>query len=185
MEPNNNRNQAQIDHIIADTQPTSKKNKIYCDKWIHDGVCAFTQQGCKFKHEMPQDEATQRSLGLFHGLPSWWKRRFGNEMVKQGHNASIEGSLSNCVSMLELESGSARSATLTPSPRSPVAERKSASSGSQWMQSGIVPFYRGNFASSGRSLQDDKSWGSYQQGRRAGESVLPDGRHWRGSPSGL
>ncbi|PHH83128.1 hypothetical protein CDD82_3421 [Ophiocordyceps australis] len=53
----------------------NKRNKVYCDKWIHEGVCAFTQQGCKFKHEMPFDEATQRSLGLFQGLPSWWRRR--------------------------------------------------------------------------------------------------------------
>ncbi|KAK3325650.1 hypothetical protein B0H66DRAFT_588388 [Apodospora peruviana] len=51
-----------------------KRTKIYCDKWIHEGVCAFTQQGCKFKHEMPMDKATQHDLGLFQGLPSWWKK---------------------------------------------------------------------------------------------------------------
>ncbi|PHH62466.1 hypothetical protein CDD81_7113 [Ophiocordyceps australis] len=64
--------------LKADASTSSlanKRNKIYCDKWIHEGVCAFTQQGCKFKHEMPFDEATQRSLGLFQGLPSWWRRR--------------------------------------------------------------------------------------------------------------
>ena len=37
-------------------------------------MCAFTQQGCKFKHEMPMDKATQHDLGLFQGLPSWWKK---------------------------------------------------------------------------------------------------------------
>ncbi|KAK4228748.1 hypothetical protein QBC38DRAFT_474227 [Podospora fimiseda] len=52
----------------------SKRTKIYCDKWVHEGVCAFTQQGCKYKHEMPMDKATQFSLGLFHGLPTWWKK---------------------------------------------------------------------------------------------------------------
>ncbi|KAK4463965.1 hypothetical protein QBC42DRAFT_284890 [Cladorrhinum samala] len=51
-----------------------KKIKVYCDKWVHEGVCAFTQQGCKYKHEMPFDRATQHSLGLFHGLPAWWKK---------------------------------------------------------------------------------------------------------------
>ncbi|KXJ90822.1 hypothetical protein Micbo1qcDRAFT_204879 [Microdochium bolleyi] len=62
----------------ATTPATSSRNKrlkIYCDKWVHEGVCAFTQQGCKFKHEMPLDRATQHQLGLFHGLPAWWKKQ--------------------------------------------------------------------------------------------------------------
>lgn len=54
-----------------------RRVKIYCDKWVHEGICAFTQQGCKYKHEMPQDKATQHSLGLFHGLPAWWKKQQG------------------------------------------------------------------------------------------------------------
>lgn len=45
---------------------------------MHEGTCAFTQQGCKYKHEMPFDKATQLSLGLFHGLPSWWKKHQAN-----------------------------------------------------------------------------------------------------------
>lgn len=52
----------------------TKKHKVYCDKWVHEGICAFTQQGCKFKHEMPHDRAIQRSLGLFHGYPNWYKK---------------------------------------------------------------------------------------------------------------
>jgi hypothetical protein len=51
-----------------------RRTKIYCDKWVHEGVCAFTQQGCKYKHEMPTDKATQHQLGLFHGYPQWWKK---------------------------------------------------------------------------------------------------------------
>ncbi|CAK7269364.1 hypothetical protein SEPCBS57363_003566 [Sporothrix epigloea] len=53
----------------------AKRNKVYCDKWVHEGICAFTQQGCKFKHEMPHDRSVQRSLGLFHGYPNWYKRQ--------------------------------------------------------------------------------------------------------------
>ncbi|KAH6655544.1 hypothetical protein BKA67DRAFT_690327 [Truncatella angustata] len=52
-----------------------RRPKIYCDKWVHEGVCAFTQQGCKYKHEMPFDKVTQHQLGLFHGLPAWWKKQ--------------------------------------------------------------------------------------------------------------
>ncbi|KAJ4396262.1 hypothetical protein N0V93_000481 [Gnomoniopsis smithogilvyi] len=54
---------------------TGRREKVYCDKWIHDGTCAFTQQGCKFKHEMPMDKETQQSLGLFHGLPAWYRKQ--------------------------------------------------------------------------------------------------------------
>jgi hypothetical protein len=70
----------QIDSIVAQATlpPTpsrvSRREKIYCDKWIHEGVCAFTQLGCKYKHEMPTDKLTQLSLGLNHGLPTWYKR---------------------------------------------------------------------------------------------------------------
>ncbi|KAF9882031.1 c-x8-c-x5-c-x3-h type zinc finger protein [Colletotrichum karsti] len=67
--------QKRIDHIIASSPVPPKKPKIYCDKWVHEGVCAFTQQGCKYKHEMPLDKPTQHSLGLFHGLPTWWKKQ--------------------------------------------------------------------------------------------------------------
>ncbi|KAI3322461.1 hypothetical protein HD806DRAFT_545157 [Xylariaceae sp. AK1471] len=54
--------------------PNQRRPKIYCDKWVHEGVCAFTQQGCKYKHEMPSDKVTQHQLGLFHGYPQWWKK---------------------------------------------------------------------------------------------------------------
>ncbi|RYP71097.1 hypothetical protein DL771_005031 [Monosporascus sp. 5C6A] len=55
-------------------QQQQRRPKIYCDKWVHEGVCAFTQQGCKYKHEMPFDKVTQHQLGLFHGFPAWWKK---------------------------------------------------------------------------------------------------------------
>ncbi|TQN70666.1 hypothetical protein CSHISOI_04808 [Colletotrichum shisoi] len=78
-----------IDHIVASTPTPPKKPKIYCDKWVHEGVCAFTQQGCKYKHEMPLDKATQNSLGLFHGLPAWWKKQQA-ELQRQQSQALLE-----------------------------------------------------------------------------------------------
>ncbi|KAH8821073.1 hypothetical protein F5884DRAFT_766477 [Xylogone sp. PMI_703] len=60
---------------LQTTQYRSRKKKVYCDKWVHEGVCAFTQQGCKYKHEMPMDRATQLELGLNNGLPFWWRRQ--------------------------------------------------------------------------------------------------------------
>ncbi|KAK7992012.1 hypothetical protein PG996_012975 [Apiospora saccharicola] len=61
-------------HHQPQQQFPQRRPKIYCDKWVHEGVCAFTQQGCKYKHEMPFDKMTQHQLGLFHGLPQWWKK---------------------------------------------------------------------------------------------------------------
>ncbi|KAI0881703.1 uncharacterized protein GGS22DRAFT_191890 [Annulohypoxylon maeteangense] len=58
----------------AGGQQPQRRPKVYCDKWVHEGVCAFTQQGCKYKHEMPFDKVTQHALGLFHGFPAWWKK---------------------------------------------------------------------------------------------------------------
>ncbi|KAK1982400.1 hypothetical protein LZ30DRAFT_590642 [Colletotrichum cereale] len=80
-----------IDHIVASSPTPPKKPKIYCDKWVHEGVCAFTQQGCKYKHEMPLDKATQNSLGLFHGLPAWWKKQQA-ELQRQQSQALLEPS---------------------------------------------------------------------------------------------
>ncbi|KAF3058641.1 hypothetical protein GL218_05373 [Daldinia childiae] len=61
-------------HNHPQQQQPQRRPKIYCDKWVHEGVCAFTQQGCKYKHEMPFDKVTQHQLGLFHGFPAWWKK---------------------------------------------------------------------------------------------------------------
>ncbi|KAM7199253.1 hypothetical protein V8F20_005855 [Naviculisporaceae sp. PSN 640] len=68
--------QSQIDSIVASSSSSAqpRRTKVYCDKWVHEGTCAFAQQGCKFKHEMPMDKATQHDLGLFQGLPTWWKK---------------------------------------------------------------------------------------------------------------
>ncbi|KAI8175586.1 Chromatin remodeling factor mit1 [Colletotrichum sp. SAR 10_75] len=79
-----------IDHIVASSPAPPKKPKIYCDKWVHEGVCAFTQQGCKYKHEMPLDKATQHSLGLFHGLPTWWKKQQA-ELQRQQQQQEASG----------------------------------------------------------------------------------------------
>ncbi|VUC22646.1 unnamed protein product [Clonostachys rosea] len=77
-------------------QKPGKQDKKYCDKWVHEGVCAFAQQGCRYKHEMPYDKATQNLLGLYHGLPVWWKRRQA-ELHRQQEfkNAAKRRTLSN------------------------------------------------------------------------------------------
>jgi hypothetical protein len=46
-------------------------------KWIHEGTCALTRMGCKYRHEMPMDRETQLSLNRNHGLPNWYHRENG------------------------------------------------------------------------------------------------------------
>lgn len=72
--------------------PPQRRPKIYCDKWVHEGVCAFTQQGCKYKHEMPFDKLTQHQLGLFHGYPAWWKKHQAELSRQRDVPVSVAGS---------------------------------------------------------------------------------------------
>ncbi|KAI7780209.1 hypothetical protein LA080_016294 [Diaporthe eres] len=51
--------------VVADSQTfeaaaTARREEIYCDKWIHDGACAFTQQRQSVQRDTPQ---TQESGG--------------------------------------------------------------------------------------------------------------------------
>ncbi|KAF2003624.1 hypothetical protein P154DRAFT_428596, partial [Amniculicola lignicola CBS 123094] len=47
--------------------------KEYCTYWIKTGECAFTIQGCRYKHEMPSP-AILKEIG-FNTIPLWWKER--------------------------------------------------------------------------------------------------------------
>jgi hypothetical protein len=87
--------QGALERLSPAGSPTARKNKVYCDKWVHEGVCAFTQQGCRYKHEMPLDKATQHSLGLFHGLPGWWKKRqqYQEAMAQRQRDAQADAEL--------------------------------------------------------------------------------------------
>ncbi|KAK2597460.1 hypothetical protein QQS21_005930 [Conoideocrella luteorostrata] len=100
------------DSSYAPSRSSAGGGKIYCDKWIHDGVCAFTQQGCKFKHEMPSDEATQRSLGLYRGLPPWWKQKL-TDTIEQTTGSSEARARSENWRKLSGESGEHRSTQST------------------------------------------------------------------------
>ncbi|KAH9835965.1 C-x8-c-x5-c-x3-h type zinc finger protein [Teratosphaeria destructans] len=47
--------------------------KEYCTYWIRTGECDYIQQGCLYKHEMP-DRATLSKIG-FRTLPRWWAEK--------------------------------------------------------------------------------------------------------------
>ncbi|KAK1089166.1 hypothetical protein LTR33_000197, partial [Friedmanniomyces endolithicus] len=56
------------------TLPDAEK-KEFCTHWIRTGECDYTQQGCMYKHEMP-NQGTLERMG-FRGLPRWWTERMG------------------------------------------------------------------------------------------------------------
>ncbi|KAK5164781.1 uncharacterized protein LTR77_009445 [Saxophila tyrrhenica] len=57
------------------------EKKTYCTYWIRTGECDFQQQGCLFKHEMPDSLEKLGELGFRH-WPYWWKER--NQKVRIG-----------------------------------------------------------------------------------------------------
>ena len=49
------------------------KKKEYCTYWILHGDCAYVQQGCLYKHEMPS-KAKLQEIGIWN-IPRWWVER--------------------------------------------------------------------------------------------------------------
>ncbi|KAK3110305.1 hypothetical protein LTR53_015527 [Teratosphaeriaceae sp. CCFEE 6253] len=56
----------------AGALPDAEK-KEYCTYWLRHGECDYMQQGCLYKHEMPDRETLGR-IG-FRGVPRWWAER--------------------------------------------------------------------------------------------------------------
>ncbi|KAM5364029.1 hypothetical protein ACJZ2D_011708 [Fusarium nematophilum] len=150
-----------IDRIVATSNGNPKKTKIYCDKWIHDGTCAFTQQGCKYKHEMPFDKATQHSLGLFHGFPKWWRDL--QEELQERENDDKTGSRTKPFLQQDWRKGSGGSSS-APSPRgSQVAQAPIGAERDQQVSSRPHPSPPTSDAQSSRCI-----WGPIEPPQRAG-----------------
>lgn len=71
-------------------QPDQDK-KEYCTYWIRTGECDYMQQGCLYKHEMP-DKATLEKIGLGRNLPRWWIEK-QNGMSLRAREPQIVGPL--------------------------------------------------------------------------------------------
>ncbi|KAI9642894.1 hypothetical protein NHQ30_008628 [Ciborinia camelliae] len=73
--------------------PPMRREKVYCDKWLHSGTCAFMQVGCKYKHIMPEDREIQKSLGLPNGPPLWYRKEHNLPLSSpSGSNGQAEAS---------------------------------------------------------------------------------------------
>lgn len=60
-----------MSRLAGITSDPSKKE--YCTHWIRHNSCDFVQQGCRYKHEMP-DREKLRELG-FPDIPQWYKAK--------------------------------------------------------------------------------------------------------------
>ncbi|TKA30741.1 hypothetical protein B0A50_02461 [Salinomyces thailandicus] len=56
--------------------------KEFCTYWIRTGECDYMQQGCLYKHEMP-DRAGLERIG-FRTVPRWWLERGGGSARSGG-----------------------------------------------------------------------------------------------------
>ncbi|PWY88518.1 hypothetical protein BO70DRAFT_286507 [Aspergillus heteromorphus CBS 117.55] len=65
--------------------PHYNAKKEYCSYWIRHGECDYQQQGCLYKHEMPNDPAMLEKLGL-RDIPRWYRDKYGiPSLIPNGH----------------------------------------------------------------------------------------------------
>ncbi|KAJ5898917.1 Zinc finger CCCH-type [Penicillium taxi] len=55
---------------------TQRSQKEYCSYWMRHGECDYHQQGCVFKHEMPETMEQMNTLGL-REIPRWYRDLHG------------------------------------------------------------------------------------------------------------
>lgn len=79
-----------------------QEKKVYCTHWILHGWCGFVQQGCRYKHEMP-DKAKLVEIGIKH-VPTWWKEE--NATFKMGGKAATAGPIVKPEDWLNARKGS-------------------------------------------------------------------------------
>lgn len=64
-----------------------QEKKEWCTYWILHGDCAYVQQGCRYRHEMP-DKAKLAEIGIHH-VPRWWLEQ--NSAIKLGGDRTTLG----------------------------------------------------------------------------------------------
>lgn len=71
------------ENVIAKRNP-KKGEKVYCTYWISRGECHFEQQGCRFKHEMPDLDTLGEIMGR-RSFPKWWLESIGSMLAPPQH----------------------------------------------------------------------------------------------------
>lgn len=63
---------------------SGREKKEYCTYWIRHGECDYMQQGCLYRHEMP-DKVTLQKIGL-RNTPRWWLEK---NLALKHHNKTV------------------------------------------------------------------------------------------------
>jgi len=91
------RNLRMTNHIVGPTsrpvppsgaEPDDGRKK-FCTFWIRNGECDYTQQGCLYRHEMP-DQITLAAIG-FREIPKWWREKLRIEEKRREREAMASG----------------------------------------------------------------------------------------------
>ena len=75
-------NEKEVDGATSKDVSLVPGQKVYCTHWIRKGECDFLQQGCRYKHEMP-DMKTLRAIGV-NTPPAWYMATHKEEARKRG-----------------------------------------------------------------------------------------------------
>ena len=68
---------------------SKRPEKVYCSYWLRTGECDYAQQGCKYKHQMP-DMKTLHDIG-FRSVPKWWLEKIVAMSRNKGGQGSSRG----------------------------------------------------------------------------------------------
>jgi hypothetical protein len=104
--------------------------KTYCSYWIRTGECDYTQQGCRYKHEMPDLETLNR-IG-FRDFPLWWKQRLFNRPTGPQNDA-----LKKIMAQPSDSEDSSSDCDGDPEKSSPIAANASATVGTPKSQRAV------------------------------------------------
>jgi len=82
------RKQRLIERSLGTELPIGVRNmnrKKWCSHWIRHGECNFTQQGCIFKHEMPDLPILQK-IGFLR-VPEWYRQKEGRAKLAESRRS--------------------------------------------------------------------------------------------------
>lgn len=89
---------ARVGYVSKSASPTlappsgkvpDPNNKTHCTHWLRTGECDYTQQGCMYKHEKPNDKVLKELS--FRSTPRWYLEK--GQTVKLNGERPIVGSL--------------------------------------------------------------------------------------------
>ncbi|OQE96594.1 hypothetical protein PENNAL_c0001G07567 [Penicillium nalgiovense] len=155
--------------------PSSKKE--YCSYWIRHGECDYSQQGCLYKHEMPDEKHLIEKLGL-RDIPRWYREKYNVKSLLHPNQNRPQLAIADQPPMRAL-----------PSPASPTNEscaRKMSTIHANSKLDKSPPQFNKSPPRGPANRAGHNGFGSYNQ-HRGGRNGAPNGHHgnnWKGTHRG-